>query len=149
MKEKCCTECGACLTKGKTCQSIYHEFLALELTDPGYGQVHFLTVACYMIQHNGYSDDALVWIESKLRTYLENNLTGPEIRTLAAKDIEGRTWKIKRHENEQQLPKVSWSMTIADVEKEMHDTESYCELITEWGKRTLIDMGPLIERVNP
>ncbi|QYR19267.1 hypothetical protein KZ483_15075 [Paenibacillus sp. sptzw28] len=28
--------------------------LALEFSDPGYGRVHFLTVACFIIQHNRY-----------------------------------------------------------------------------------------------
>lgn len=143
-----CSECGALHSEGRTCQSIFDEFLALELTDPGYGRVHFLTVACYMIQHNSYSDEALVWIESKLRKYFENNLSGPEIRKLAAKDTDSgtRKWKVMRQKDARPLPKVAWSMTIVDVAQRMHDAESYCKLITEWGRRTLDEMGPLLRR---
>ncbi|GAB2571664.1 DUF5946 family protein [Gracilibacillus alcaliphilus] len=141
-----CADCGAFHTEGRTCQSIYHDFLALEFEDSAYGQVHFLTVACYMIQHNGYSGEALVWVESKLGTYLMYNLSGPEIRKLAAKDTSSsiRNWEVNRQREAPPLPKVSWSMTIADVKQQMHDAESYCELIIEWGRRTWREMGPLL-----
>jgi adenine C2-methylase RlmN of 23S rRNA A2503 and tRNA A37 len=101
-----------------------------------------------MIQHNGYSDDALVWVESKLRVYLEKNLTGSEIRELAAKDTDygTRKWEIKRQKDASALPRVAWSMTIADVARQMHDAQTYCELIIKWGRRTLDEMGPLLQR---
>lgn len=145
-----CADCGASHIEGRTCQSIYHEFLDLEFKNPAYGSVHFLTVACYMIQHNGYSDDALLWVESKLRTYLMNNLTGSEIHKLAAKDTDSgtRKWEVKRKWDAPSLPKVSWSMTIADVARQKYDAESYCELITEWGHRTLNEMGPLLHSTD-
>ncbi len=47
MSERC-TECGAVLPEGSTCQTIFDEFLILEYTNPVYGQVHFLTVACFI-----------------------------------------------------------------------------------------------------
>ncbi|GIN72949.1 hypothetical protein J14TS2_34240 [Bacillus sp. J14TS2] len=142
-----CADCGAAHSEGRTCQSIYHEFMALEFSNPGYGRVHFLTVACYMIQHHGYSDEALVWVEAKLSAYFMNNLNGPEIRKLAAKDTDAsiRKWEVKRLKDAPLLPKVSWSMTIADVDKQMYDSESYGELITEWGRRTWKEMTPLLK----
>lgn len=38
---------------------IFNACLAREYSDPGYGQVHLLTVACYMIQHGRYSDETM------------------------------------------------------------------------------------------
>src|SRR6185369_4158225 len=42
-----CPECGAA-----ECEARYHDFLVKEFEDPGYGAVHHLTVATYMLQHS-------------------------------------------------------------------------------------------------
>src|SRR5512147_1373320 len=44
-----CPECGAAET---LCKERFDEFLVLEFTDAGYGAVHHLTVATYMLQHS-------------------------------------------------------------------------------------------------
>ena len=44
-----CPECGA---PDNACKDRFDEFLVLEFTDPGYGAVHHLTVAAYMLQHS-------------------------------------------------------------------------------------------------
>lgn len=139
---KTCAKCGAVLPGGKTCESIFGEFMALEFTDPGYGRVHFLTVACYMVQHGGYSDEAYVWMQSALRNYLEDGHTSELIRQHAAQGP-GRTKGIRRPADARPLPKVDWSMTISDVAAQMHDAESYCKLIEQWGRTTLKEMGQL------
>jgi hypothetical protein len=69
-----CSECGAVLQDESSCQEIFDSFLALEFEDPAYGEVHFLTVACFMIQHQRYSDEALAWIAQSLRAYLEEGV---------------------------------------------------------------------------
>ncbi len=72
--------------------------LVLEFTDPGFGAVHMLSVACFMIQHGRYSDDALVWIDQKLRADLEDGISAEQIRkemnweTSQAR----RAWKVTR-----------------------------------------------------
>lgn len=138
-----CTKCGAVHTGEKTCESIFGEFLALEFTDSGYGRVHFLTVACYMVQHEAYSDEMYVWVQTALRKYLEECHTIEMIRQDAAQGP-GRTKGIRRPVDAPPLPKVAWSMTIADVAVQMHDAESYCKLIEQWGRSTLQEMGPLV-----
>jgi hypothetical protein len=138
-----CGKCGAVLPEGKTCESIYGEFLALEFVDPGYGKVHFLTVACYMVQHEGYSDEAYVWVQSALRNYLEEGHTSEMIRAEAAQGI-GRAKGIRRPADALSLPKIAWTMTISDVASRMHDAESYCKLIEQWGRTTLQEMVPLL-----
>ena len=43
------------------------------------------------------------------------------------------------------LPKVAWTMTIADVASQMHDSYTYCKLVEQWGRTTLKEMGPLVK----
>lgn len=138
-----CTKCGTVHTGEKTCESIFGEFMALEFTDPAYGRVHFLTVACYMVQHEGYSDELYVWVQTALRKYLEEGQNTEMIRQDAAQGP-GRTKGIRRPADAKSLPKVAWSMTIVDVAAQMQDAESYCKLIERWGHTTLQEMGPLV-----
>ncbi len=153
-----CPECGAVLNGGATCQEIFDSFLVLEFTDPEYGTVHFLTVACFMIQHGRYSDEGFLWIQQKLHAYLEDGLTSDLIRRLAAQDTgnQDRTWKVTRSASEPQLPRIPWTMTIADVaagyEEAATSAEAtsasaaarYRELIEQWGRVTLREMKPLL-----
>ena len=141
-----CAECGASLSQDSSCQSIFESFLVLEFTDPGYGEVHLLTVACYMIQHGRYSDEALTWIEQKLHDYLEDGMPAWHIRQEAAKEADQvkRTWKVNRQPDARRLPKIAWSMTIAEVAASYQDAESYCELVKQWARATLDEMKPLL-----
>jgi len=140
-----CATCGAVQLEDKSCESIFGELIALEFENPDYGRVHFLTVACYMIQHEGYSDEAYAWMQSALRSYLEEGVSTESIRRDAAQGS-GRTKGIRRQTGARQLPKVAWSMTIADVAIRMQDAESYCRLIEQWGRTTLSEMDPLVVR---
>lgn len=80
-----CVKCGAVHPQDNTCESIFNEFMALEFTDPSYGQVHFLTVASYMVQHEGYSDEMYVWVQTALRRHLEEGYPAELIRQDMAK----------------------------------------------------------------
>ena len=139
-----CPVCGAHLGAGADCQTLFDNFLVLEFTDPAYGEVHMLTVACFMIQHGRYSDEALTWIEQKLRENLEGGKTSAQIRQEAARETgQGvRSWKILRPAAAPGLPKIAWSMTIADVAARNQDAESYCALVREWARITLLEMKP-------
>jgi hypothetical protein len=75
-----CLDCSARLGMSVTCQSMFDVFLAVEFSDPAYGEMRFLTVASFMIQHNCYSDAALASIWGKLHAYLEDHLPPSEIR---------------------------------------------------------------------
>lgn len=141
-----CPTCGAKLDDDQTCASIFDAFLALEFTDPAYGEVHLLTVACYMIQHNRYSDAALVWMRDTLAAHLDGGLSPQEIRRAmgltAASDQ--RAWKVLRQPGERPLPAVAWSLTIADVARGAHDATAYCALIRRWARATLAEMPALL-----
>ena len=143
---KHCVECGAPLSNGSTCQTIFEEFLSLEYTNAAYGQVHFLTVACFMIQHGRYSDEALTWIQSSLKAYLDKDLTAQQLRQHTARGVNNatRSWKVTRQADARPLPKVAWSMTIADVAQCIQDPETYCAQVKRWAHITLQQMAHLL-----
>lgn len=142
-----CPKCGAVLKDGQlTCQSVYDEFLALELTDAEYGEVSLLTGACLKIQHGQYTDEALVWIEQRMRDYLEKGVPTEQIRKQVLKQTGqlGRAWKVTRSLGDPPQAKISWSMTIVDVASGYRDAGSYCELVKQWTRVTLQEMKPLL-----
>lgn len=139
-----CPDCGAAYADTDTCQSIFDEFLVLEFTDPEYGVVHMLTVACFMVQHRRYSDAGLRWIERQLRAYLESGRSQEQIREQAASETDQRqrTWKVTRQPDEPPLPPISWSVTIADVADNYQDAASYRQWVHRWAQATLQEMKP-------
>ncbi len=138
-----CPECGAEVPEDGACQALFESCLALDYTDPGYGAVHALTVACYMIQHRRYSDEALVWIQEKIRKYLDAGLTNEQFRALATKEMDGqkRTWNVTRRKGSAPLPRIAWKITIADVAAHSQDAESYRHWVKEWARTTVDQMS--------
>jgi hypothetical protein len=141
-----CPECGAVLDEDSSCQTIFDALLVLEFTNPEYDEVHMLTVACFMIQHGRYSDEALAWIERTLRAYLEGGAPPEYIHRQAAEETSPgrRTWKVNRQASAPPLPKIAWSMTIADVAVKYEDASSYRDLVKQWAGITLNEMQPLL-----
>jgi hypothetical protein len=142
-----CPECGAHLLDDATCQSLFDSFLALEFSDPAYGAVHLLTVACFMVQHGRYSDEALAWTEQTLRLYLEGGLTPAQIRREAARQTRPglRAWKVGRPPGAPPPARVAWSMTIADLAASAAHASSYCAAVERWARLTLQEMQPLLK----
>lgn len=145
-----CPECGARWTQAETCEEIFGAFLVHDFTEPGYGEVHALTVAAFMVQHRRYSDEALRWIAEQIRKVLEDGLTNPGLRQIAMVDARrpqapgarGRTWKVTRSPNAPALPEIAWSMTIVDVAARAKDAESYRAAVRAWAAVTLREMQP-------
>jgi hypothetical protein len=137
-----CPECGGTYKDNRTCQQIFDEFLALEFTEPSFYEVHFLTVACFMIQHRRYSDRALVWIDSKLRDYLDKGLSSDKIRahTNWESSQENHKWKILRGPHDRKLPEIAWSKRISDVAYPENEPAAYCREITDWARSTREEM---------
>jgi hypothetical protein len=141
-----CHECGAPLHDHQTCQAQFEELLALEFSSPPHGQVHLLTVACFMIQHNRYSDEALTWMADQLRAHLEQGLSPALIRSRAARAAmqPNRTWKIPRQPEARPLPVIPWSLSIADPFSTRHNPVLYCAMARRWAAATLAEMQPLL-----
>lgn len=138
-----CSLCGATTDVDLTCQDIFDEFLALEFSNPAYGKVHLLTVSCFMIQHQRYSDPALIWMQKALHDVLENGVNLSEIRLQMTSEVDQgkRDWKIERQPDEPELPHIVWSITIADVYQHKYDPVSYCAWVEKWARATLEEMN--------
>jgi hypothetical protein len=139
-----CAECGAVFEDNEICQTLFDALLVLEFSDPAYGEVHFLTVACFMIQHGRYSDEGLAWIERVMRRYLAEGLSSEQLRKIAAEDTgsDQRTWKVARPADAAPPPRVAWKMTIQDVAEGYQDAQSYRDLVRQWAVQTLDQMTP-------
>lgn len=139
---KTCSICGATWKGNLTCQNAFDEFLALEFSNAAYGKVHMVTVACYMIQHQRYSDPALAWMQQNLSDVVENGVSPTEILTqmTSTVDQKKRDWKVERQPYEPKLPSIDWSITIADVYSHKDDPTSYCTWVECWARATLEEM---------
>lgn len=141
--ETLCPACGARWEDGQDCQSQFEALLALEFADPAYGQVHFFTVACMMIQHGRYSTQAQVWVRQKLRGVLHEGLRMDQLRAQAAADNRpgARTAAVLRSADDPPAPRVEWRVTLADVAAQAGSAESYCAAVRRWAEATLEQMS--------
>ena len=137
-----CSICGGSWNNNLTCQKMFDEFLALEFSNPAYGRVHMLTVACFMIQHQRYSDRALELMKIKLDEVVNKGVSPADIRLQMNQDVDqsNRGWKIERQSRERDLPHIHWSITIANVFQHKDDPVSYCDWVVKWAKATLLEM---------
>ncbi|MGD8405583.1 MAG: DUF5946 family protein [Anaerolineales bacterium] len=132
-----CPECGAPDT---ACESRFHECLALEFQNSGYGVVHHLTVTAYMLQHSSQLTRE-GWLHEceLLREFLVENKPPAFIRQQNKDlfDSGQRAFKIKSKDGKPVINKATWSKTILDIR--MDSAEDYCADVTEWAKSVLKD----------
>lgn len=130
-----CQECGA---PDQLCQSRFDEFLILEFTDAGYGAVHHLTVAAYMVQHSSkMTREGWMFERNLLREFLVEKKPPAYIRKQNKDVVDSgkRKFKIKSKTGVPVIDKTSWKKTILDVRAE--NAEVYCEDITAWARSVL------------
>jgi len=143
-QEMNCPECGAENTAEKTCETQYHECLVKEFTEAGYGQVHHLTVAAYMLQHSSKLSRQ-GWLETRrlLREFLIEKKSPAEIRRQNKNNVDGsrRNWKITSNDGVAKINRTEWTKTILDVSTK--NTEVYCEDVTAWARSALEDVEGL------
>ena len=133
-----CPECGA---PDALCQSRFDEFLALEFSDPGgYGSVHNLTVAAYMVQHSSrLTKKGWLFERSLLREFLIEGKSPALVRreSRQALDSGKRDFKIKSKTGQPVIGKTTWAKTILDVRAE--NAVVYCADIELWARSVLED----------
>jgi len=130
-----CPECGA---PDNLCQTRFDEFLILEFTDAGYGAVHHLTVAAYMVQHSSkMTREGWSYERDLLRQFLVEKKPPALIRKQIkdAVDSGKRKFKIKSRDGLPVINKTTWTKTILDVRAE--NAEVYCEDINAWARSAL------------
>ena len=132
-----CPECGA---PDNLCQTRFDEFLVLEFTDAGYGAVHHLTVAAYMVQHSSkMTREGWMYERELLREFLVEKKTPTTIRKQIKDMVDSgkRSFKFKSKTGIPVISKTTWQKTILDVRPE--NAEVYCEDITAWARSVLED----------
>ena len=130
-----CPECGA---PDSLCQERFDEFLVLEFTDAGYGAVHHLTVAAFMVQHSSkMTREGWLFERNLLREFLIENKPPAYLRKQNRDVVDSgkRTFKIKSRTGLPVIDKTTWTKTILDVRTE--NAEVYCEDITAWARSVL------------
>jgi hypothetical protein len=130
-----CPECGAL---DNLCQTRFDEFLVLEFTDAGYGAVHHLTVATYMVQHSSkMTREGWLFERDLLKEFLVENKSPEYIRKQTKNIVDSgkRKFKIKSKTGLPVIDKTTWRRTILDVRSE--NAEVYCEDITAWARSVL------------
>ncbi|MBE0672359.1 MAG: hypothetical protein IH588_17425 [Anaerolineales bacterium] len=128
-----CPECGA-----TDCRSRFDEFLALEFTDMGYGAVHNLTVAAYMLQHSSkLTKEGWMYERDLLREFVVEKKSPSLIRQQVKNSLDSgkRTFKFKSKDGKPVINKTSWTKTIPDVRTE--NAEVYCADVTAWARSVL------------
>jgi hypothetical protein len=110
-----CAECGAPAVDGMTCWEQLGAILAWEAHDPELAAEHFLTVACYNLQHPAqFVDEVLAGLRSALVERLDSNLPVAEIRRRAGRANAGSR-RVLRPVAERRPVLHQWGMSIADV----------------------------------
>jgi hypothetical protein len=130
-----CPECGA-----EDCQSRFDEFLVLEFTDAGYGAVHHLTVATYMLQHSSkLTREGWLYERELLKEFLVENKS-PELIRQQRKDLVdsgNRKFTFKSKDGNPVIAKSTWTNTVLDIRSE--NAEIYCADVVEWAESVLCD----------
>lgn len=137
-----CPECGA---PDSLCKTRFDEFLVLEFTDAGYGAVHHLTVATYMLQHSSkLSREGWLHERELLREFLVENKPPAFIRRKNKDLVDSgkRTFKIKSKDGKPVISKTTWTKTILDVRTE--NAEVYCEDVTAWARSVLEEAEAIV-----
>jgi len=137
-----CPECGA---PDRLCQTRFDEFLVLEFTDAGYGAVHHLTVATYMVQHSSkMTREGWSCERDLLRQFLVENKSPATIRRQIRDTVDSgkRTFTFKSKDGVPVIHKTAWTKTILDVRTE--NAEVYCKDITAWARSVLEEAEAIV-----
>ena len=132
-----CPECGAV---DNLCRSRFDEFLVLEFSDMGYGEVHNLTVATYMLQHSSkLSLEGWLYERDLLREFIVEKKSPSLVRQQVKDSVDSgkRTFKFKSKDGKPVISKTSWTKTILDVRWE--NAEVYCADVNSWATAVLED----------
>lgn len=132
-----CPECGA---PENACETRYHEFLIKEFEDTGYGAVHHLTVAAYMLQHSSkLTKEGWLFERGLLREFVVEKKPSSFVRKQNRDVVDSgkRDFKIKSRTGQPVISKTTWTKTVLDVRSE--NAEVYCQDITAWAEAVLED----------
>lgn len=132
MEDKC-LECGASTQDGMNCWEQLGGILAWEAHDTELAAEHFLTVACYNLQHPAqFTDEAMDALRAGFKARMDEGVSTGQLRRQMSNQFEGSKRVLKR-ESEQQPVLRQWRMTIANVYLPGHP-EGAAERVRQWAK---------------
>jgi hypothetical protein len=137
-----CPECGA---SGGACEARFHELLAKEFTDTGYGAVHHLTITAYMLQHSSkLSREGWLYERDLPRDFPVEKKPPSLVRQQNREIVDSgkRKFSIDSRTGKPLFDKSTWSMTIMDIDA--CDAETYREEVTAWAKAVIIEARQLL-----
>jgi len=140
--------CPECSAPDNLCQTRFDEFLILEFTDAGYGAVHHLTIATYMVQHSSkLTREGWLFERDLLREFLVENKPPAFIRKQNKDLVDSgkRKFKIKSRDGLPVINKTTWAKTILDVRTE--DAEIYCDDVIAWA-RSVLEEADSVDRTD-
>lgn len=116
-----------------TCQDLLGFLLAAESDDPALQAKHFLTVACYNLQHPArFTDAALAGLRAVFMEYLDHGLPITDVRRRVGRTAQGEARVLRRAGEPCPEPRA-WRTTIADVFRPDH-AEGAAERVRAWAR---------------
>jgi hypothetical protein len=114
-REANCPECGAPTRDGMNCWHMLGGIIGWEACDPELVAEHFLTVACYNLQHPAqFTDATLAGLRAVFTERLDHGLGIAEIRRRVGQAAQGAA-RVLRPEAERTPVLRQWAITVADV----------------------------------
>lgn len=132
-----CPECGA---PAQSCETRYHECLVIEFSEPGYGAVHHLTVATYMLQHSSkLTKEGWLYERELLKEFVVEGKAPQLVRKQNHFRLDSgkRDFKIASKDALPKIARHQWMKTILDIR--LDDPEVYCRDVTAWAEAVLQD----------
>jgi hypothetical protein len=139
-----CPKCGAPFDSEAACRDQFNLGQFLELEQPENYAVHYLSVPCYMLQHNIYSRDGWLEVRELLRRFVEEGLTPEEVRRRYRHELDSgnRTISFTRGPKLEAVAAIHWSFTVERIR--LDSPEHYCADVWEWARSILADSAPLV-----
>lgn len=134
-----CSECGATLTSGRSCQDYFDALLAKEYSNAEYGAVHHISVPAYMLQHPSQLSRR-GWLEMRrlLSSFITQGKSPDEVRKTSQKSVQNNQRDFSFTKGESiKLGHINWTKTIADIR--MEEASTYCKDVLEWATQILKD----------
>jgi hypothetical protein len=123
-----------------TCWEVLGSVLAWEWDDPALQAEHFLTVACYTLQHPAqYTDAAIVGLRTALTRYLDGAWSVHEIRQRNAAAYDG-SQRVRKPEAERVIVLQQWSRVVTDVYDRNQPAEA-APRVRGWAMAIRRDLG--------
>lgn len=138
-----CPECGATYRSDETCEDRFSAGQGQEMMNPAYLAVHHVSVPCFMLQHNRYSQEGWIRVRNVLARFLSGLTPEEVLRTSRAALASGnRTYSFTKGPKLAGVESIAWTRTIADVR--LDTAEHYCADVWAWADRIVRDSEDLM-----